>query len=83
MQTFNDLIPIFMRFLNDALAFLQGLIVIIFTLLIIYYKMREAIADHQSDELYAHKTKKILVCLVATFLARPIVSLLAHYFKIN
>lgn len=80
-NSFAPLQTKFDRFFNDALSFAQGLVVVIFTLLIIYYKIREASADAQTDQIYSAKTKGVLVCLVFIFLAKPIVTVFQTAFK--
>lgn len=80
VNNFDALNKLITTFLNDALIFIQGLVIILFTIAFIYYKLRQGIGDSQNSHIYAIRSKQVLICLVTIFLAKPIIELLASYF---
>ncbi len=77
---FNDLLKIFTPFWSDLSTFLQTIGSMGIPCMIGYYKIREAFADVQQDQMYSQKTKAVMLCLIFIFLAPTIVNIIQHYF---
>ena len=68
-------------FFGDFYTFIQSCAVVGFPGIIAYYKIREAFAEVQQDQMYSQKVKAVLVALAVIFMAKPIVEVLGNYFN--
>lgn len=64
---------------TDSYTFVQSCATLAFPAIIAYYKVREAFAEVQQDQMYSQKTKGVLVALAIVFLAKPLVEVLGNY----
>lgn len=67
-------------FANDIYTFFQTVATLGFPAIIAYYKVREAFAEVQQDQMYSQKVKAVLGTLLVIFFAKPIVEVITYYF---
>ncbi len=78
--SYEPLLKLFTNFLNGTRDFLQTISVGIITVMAIYYKIREATASAQEDQMFSQKATKVFVILAFIFIVPTLVSVLQSYF---
>ncbi|OUC52219.1 hypothetical protein B7939_02020 [Eggerthia catenaformis] len=79
--SFQPLINKFVPFFNALASFIQNIAIAGVTAMVGYYKLREVFANHQEDQMFSEKTKKVLIALAFIFLAPTIISVISSFFK--
>lgn len=78
--SFQPLVNLFNPFISGAKDFLQLMSTGIITIMAIYYKLREATASVQEDQMFSKKAISVLTILAFIFIIPTIVSVLESYF---
>lgn len=80
MGNWQELFELFNKPLEDFMTFLQTISLIVASVMAGYYKLREMFADVQEDQMFAQKTKKVLIALIFIFIIPTFIKIIKAYF---
>ncbi|WP_279153672.1 hypothetical protein [Thomasclavelia cocleata] len=80
MGSFDPLLQLFRPFLEDANTFCQSIAILLASVMVVVYKLRQMFAEAQQDQMFDQKSKAVLIALVFIFVVPTIVKVLQSYF---